>query len=235
MDHTIAALTMIINRSVDACLTSSAGSTRGLVPNKVPLHLEKIMDDIVAFSKWQADGSGIEVVAEPLPADLPDEIMMDEKWLKDDLLCVAGNVVKYSRINQKTPAVMRVAIVPSPTEGAVNLSSYSSSSVRFSFIDSGIPLSEERLINLFNRPVHSERTQVGGMGLGLFCLSEHVKALNGQYGARKRSDGREGTEIWFSVPLIVPKEGQHTLSTCPHAYTLIPKNSFFIFSLCDFS
>ena len=49
------------------------------------------------------------------------------------------------------------------------------------------------------------------MGLGLFCMSEHIKSLRGQYGARRRSDGREGTEIWFSFPLIVPEAGQQTL------------------------
>ena len=221
MEHTIAALTMIINRSVDACLSASSDSAEWIVPNKVPLHMKQVMDEIVAFSQWQADGSGIEVVADPLPADLPDEVMMDEKWLKDDLLCLAGNCVKFSRTNQKTPAMMRVAIVPSPTESAVNVPSSSSSSVRFSFIDTGLPLSEKRLTNLFNRPVHSERTQVGGMGLGLFCLSEHVKALQGQYGARKRSDGREGTEIWFSVPLIVPAAGKYILSKQPLTHNLI--------------
>ena len=128
------------------------------------------------------------------------------KWLKDDLLCLAGNAIKYSRKNQKVPALLRVAIVPSSTEGVAK-----PTSVQFSFIDSGYPLSDERLTNLFDRPVHSERMLIGGMGLGLFCLSEHVKALQGQYGARRRNDGREGTEIWFSFPLIVPEAGQFTL------------------------
>ena len=131
------------------------------------------------------------------------------KWLKDDLLCLAGNAIKYSRTNQKVPALLRVAIVPSSTEGTANL--LSPPSIQFSCIDSGYPLPDERLANLFDRPVHSERMLVGGMGLGLFCLSEHVKALQGQYGARRRNDGREGTEIWFSFPLIVPAEaGQFT-------------------------
>ena len=35
------------------------------------------MDEVVAFSQWQADGIGI--VMEPLPPDMPVEIMMDEK------------------------------------------------------------------------------------------------------------------------------------------------------------
>ena len=176
MAHTISALTMIINRSVDASKSASS-SCHGFCPNKVPVDLEKAMDEAVAFSKWQADGTGIEVVLEPLPADLPDEIMMDEKWLKDDLLCVAGNCVKYSRSNQKVPALMRVSVVPTPkvTEGKGILSG--SSSVQFSFFDSGYPQKEETLKTIFNRPLHSERMQTGGLGLGLYCLAEHMKAL----------------------------------------------------------
>ena len=208
MVHTISALTMIINRSVDAS-KSASNSGRGFVPNSVPVDLKQVMDEVMAFSQWQAEDTGIDVVMEPLPVDLPDEIMMDEKWLKDDLLCVASNAVKYSRSNQGAPAVLRVAIVPSSTEGAANVPS--AHSVQFSFIDSGYPLLDERLTNLFDRPVHNERMLVGGMGLGLFCLSGHIKALQGQYGARRRNDGREGTEIWFSFPLIVPAEaGQFT-------------------------
>ena len=174
MAHTISALTMIINRSVDASKSISS-SDRGFVPNKVPVDLEQVMDEVMAFSKWQADGTGIEVVMEPLPADLPDEILMDEKWLKDDLLCLAGNAVKHCRANQGVPALLRIAIVPSPTDEKANLPS--SPSVQFSFIDSGYPLSDERLTNLFDRPVHSERMLIGGMGLGLYCLSEHMQAL----------------------------------------------------------
>ena len=208
MEHTIAALTMIINRSVDAS-NSDSSNIYGFVPNRVPVYLKQVLDDIVAFSKWQAEDTGIEVVMEPLPADLPDEIMMDEKWLKDDLLCLASNAVKYSRTNQKVPALLRVAIIPSSTEGAASLPS--PPSVQFSFIDSGYPLADRKLKKLFDRPLHSERILIGGMGLGLFCLSGHIKALQGQYGARKRSDGREGTEIWFSFPLLIPEAGQHIL------------------------
>jgi len=174
MVHTISALTMIINRSVDAsCSKSNSG--RGFRANRVPVDLEKIMDEIVAFSKWQADGTGIDVVMEPLPTNLPDEIMADEKWLKDDLLCVASNAVKFSRSNQKVPAVMRVAIVPTPTDGISKVSS--SQSVQFTFVDSGYPLPEESLTNLFKRPKFSERMSVGGLGLGMYCLSEHMDAL----------------------------------------------------------
>ena len=160
---------MIINRSVDAT-SSDSGSGRGFFPNNVPVDLEKVMEEVMAFSKWQADGTGIDVVMDPLPADLPNEIMVDGKWLKDDLLCVASNAVKYSRANQQIPALLRVAVIPSPTNA-------SPASVQFSFIDSGYPLRDEVLTDLFNRPMHSARMQIGGMGLGLFCLGKHMQAL----------------------------------------------------------
>ena len=214
MAHSITALTMIINRSVDASKgNTSADGTRGFVPNKVPVDLDQVMDGVMAYSQWQAEDTGIDVVMENLPADLPDEIMVDEKWLKDDLLCAASNAVKYCRANQGVPALIRVSIVPSAHEEKAN--DPGPPSVLFTFLDSGYPLSDEKLKNLFDRPMHSARTQTGGMGLGLFCLSEHIKALQGQYGARRRTDGREGTEIWFSFPLVAPEAGQHTLLTHP--------------------
>ena len=219
MAHTITALTMIINRSVDAS-KSTSGSSSGIVPNKVLVDLEHLMDGVMAFSQWQAEDTGIDVVIEPLPEDLPDEIMVDEKWLKDDLLCAASNTIKYCRANQGLPALIRVAIVPPPTPAEKDVTAEKGASdvpnppsVQFSFIDSGYPLSDEKLTNIFDRPMHSDRTQSGGMGLGLFCLREHIQALQGQYGAQRRTDGREGTEIWFSFPLIVPKAGRSIFST----------------------
>ena len=204
MEHTIAALTMIINRSVDVSKSPSS-SGRGFVPNNVPMDLKKVVGEVLAFSKWQAEDTGIEVVMEPLPADLPHEIMMDEKWLKDDLLCLAGNVVKYSRANQGVPALLRVAIVQLPVEGVANVPS--PPSVQFTFIDSGYPLSDERLTNLFDRPIHSERMQAGGLGLGLFCLSEHMLALQ--------------VYRHVIIAVIVKKNCLFAVTTKPFAHLLI--------------
>ena len=69
MAHTITALTMIINRSVDASrgITTSLGGTDDFVPNKVPVDLEQIMDGVMAFSQWQADDTGMF----PIPLIVP--------------------------------------------------------------------------------------------------------------------------------------------------------------------
>lgn len=69
MAHTITALTMIIDRSVDASrgITTSLGgngtdSDGGFVPNKVPVVLEQIMEGVMAFSQWQALDTGILII-----------------------------------------------------------------------------------------------------------------------------------------------------------------------------
>ena len=97
MSHTIAALTMIINRTVDASHSASS-SARWVVPNHVPVDLEQVMDNVMAFSRWQAEDTGIQVVMDPLPIDLPDEIMMDEKVLRyhDNMYPYLSHILHYS-------------------------------------------------------------------------------------------------------------------------------------------
>ena len=131
------------------------------------------MDGVFDFIKWQAQDTGIDVTMEPIPIDVPEEILADEKWLKDDLLCVAGNAVKYSRARQGTPVQLRVSVVPP----AVRNGNETCTMLKFSFVDSGLPQTDEKLKTLFDRPEHSDRAMTGGMGLGLFCLCEHMTVL----------------------------------------------------------
>ena len=148
------------------------------------------MDGVFDFIKWQAQDTGIEVNMDPIPDQVPEEILADEKWLKDDLLCVAGNAVKYSRSRQGLPVQICVSVIPAATATGVgsgtgannnnndnNDTKSSSSMLKFSFIDSGLSLSEEKLKTLFDRPQHSDRAMTGGMGLGLFILHEHMLVL----------------------------------------------------------
>jgi K+-sensing histidine kinase KdpD len=44
----------------------------------------------------------------------------------------------------------------------------------YSVIDTGKSLNEEELHCLFDPPIQSSRSQMGGMGLGLVCLAERV-------------------------------------------------------------
>ena len=146
---------------------------------------------------WQAEGSTLSVSLEPYPDQLPTNILADFKWLREDLMCVAANALKFSQERSKVPVIVRVTIDTNDNDTTIPM-------LRFSFMDSGQSLSENRYSTLFDHPkmLSSERMGMGGMGLGLYCLRERVTAMGGRYGARKRNDGLEGTEVWFSIPLL---------------------------------
>ena len=152
------------------------------MPNKVPVDIESVIDGVFDFVKWQAQDTGIDVTMDPMPDEVPEEILVDEKWLKDDLLCVAGNAVKYSRARQCVPVHIRVSVINPAAINGTNTNSTSgvakdTSMLKFTFTDSGSPLPDEKLKTLFDRPEHSDRAMTGGMGLGLFCVCQHMLVL----------------------------------------------------------
>ena len=120
--------------------------------------------------------------------DVPEDIMTDFSWLRDNLMCIIGNAVKYS--------VASVLInVKAVSIGGIKM-------LEIGVQDSGADkLSSMQLKALFDRPIQFARENVGGMGVGLFCMGERCKALGGESGARLRLDGKPGTVVWFRIPL----------------------------------
>ena len=161
-------------------------------------------------------------------------MVADEKWLFEDLLCICANAVKYSQ-RRSDPVVIAVAMVhvgeqqgPMGVLARSERASIKSESekslvaqattvkattpmLRFSVVDSGPALPPAVLSKLFDRPVQALRTQQGGCGLGLYCLCERVAACGGSCGARPRADGKDGLEVWFTLPLVVPTSADFRL------------------------
>ena len=177
------------------------------------IEIHKLMDDVIVFMRWQAEGSSLVVTLEPLPAHLPTDILADLRWLREDLMCVAANALKFSRERSMVPVIVRLTI-DADNDGMKPM-------LCFSFIDSGYNLSKDRLLNLFDHPkmLSDERMGTGGMGLGMYCLRERVTTLGGRYGAKVRSDGLEGTEIWFSIPLLTADDSVKTFELQHHSHT----------------
>ena len=100
-----------------------------------------------------------------------------------------NNAIKYSRGSEKIVTSMRI-------ETVMGDRMFFEVSVQ----DSGCSLSKTSLRQLFDPPQQVVRGQLGGMGLGLVCLAKRVQALQGQCGARHRTDLEEGTVVWFRLP-----------------------------------
>ena len=65
--------------------------------------------------------------------------------------------------------------------------------------DEGIGIPEEARNHLF-LPFKQVQRLAGGTGLGLYSLSNRMRALKGTRGVRSRSDGKQGSVFWFGIP-----------------------------------
>ncbi len=87
----------------------------------------------------------------------------------------------------------------SPLKSTNNQKSPVTHHIRFDVEDTGIGMSAEAMGQLFS-PFKQAQRLAGGTGLGLYSLAKRVEALNGSYGVMKRSDGKQGSLFWFSIP-----------------------------------
>ena len=133
-----------------------------------------------------------------LPADLPVSVRADEKRLRQVLLNLLGNAVKFTDrgyIALRVQTVQMPGIRTSPDLGtAVRL--------RFEIEDTGIGMSEEQLRKIF-RPfeqVSDSLHREGGAGLGL-VISQHLVRL---MGGEIRVQSKPGEASLFSFELDLP-------------------------------
>ena len=71
--------------------------------------------------------------------------------------------------------------------------------LRFEIEDTGIGMSEDSMLSLFN-PFKQTQRLAGGTGLGLYSLAKRIEAMDGKYGVKNRRDLKQGSLFWFSIP-----------------------------------
>ena len=84
--------------------------------------------------------------------------------------------------------------------------------LRISVTDEGIGVSDAMMLNLF-QPFQQTMRLAGGTGLGLYSLSKRIEVLGGRFGVEKRSDGRQGSVFWFSVPYVPDEAFSNAVSS----------------------
>ncbi|HHJ14446.1 MAG TPA: response regulator [Gammaproteobacteria bacterium] len=126
--------------------------------------------------------------------DIPDRLIGDPAHLKQILLNILGNAVKFT---EEGGVALRVARVPDPQgEGRVLL--------LFSIIDSGIGIEEEareRIFEAFTQASASVTRTHGGTGLGVTIARELTELLGGSI--RLESECGIGTTFHIHIPFEV--------------------------------
>ena len=154
------------------------------------LHLPQFLRLIADIIRVKAEQKGLTFIYEEPPA-LPTAIRADEKRLRQVLLNLLGNAVRFSDRGQVT---LRVKHEPAGE---------ASERLRFEIEDTGIGIAEAQMDTLF-RPFEQAgdlHRRLGGTGLGLAISRQLVRLMGSDIGVRSRPG--VGSLFWFE--LTVPQ------------------------------
>lgn len=129
----------------------------------------QVVADVVSMMRPHATAKQLKLKAE-LAAPLPETVLTDPLHLRQVLINIIGNAIKFTDNGEVRIAARLVEEGSSPR-------------LRFDVIDTGIGMNEEQIGKLFQpfTQVDSSSTRkFGGTGLGL-CISKHLtEAMNGE-------------------------------------------------------
>ena len=162
---------------------------------EAPVDLGALVEEVVELLAPRAHGKGIELVGRVAP-DVPAEVMADAARLRQVLINLVGNAVKFTHSGGVTIEIARRAtVVPGSARIAL--------AVRDTGI--GVPAADaERIFREFEQVEQGPARRYGGTGLGLAIARQIVDSMGG----RIELDSREGvgSTFRFAVDLCLVAE-----------------------------
>ncbi|PLS69340.1 MAG: hypothetical protein CV045_02625 [Cyanobacteria bacterium M5B4] len=151
-----------------------------------PVHLQSFLRGVIEISTVRAEQKGIEFIHSFSP-DLPEGIVTDEKRLRQVLLNLLGNAIKFTDRGYVSLDVK--------CEGGTG----TEKALTFSIADTGIGMTPEQKGLLFQafQQVGDEQRKAEGTGLGLSISQRLVQMMGGEISVE--SIYGEGSRFWFTV------------------------------------
>ncbi|HTJ79273.1 MAG TPA: response regulator [Rariglobus sp.] len=155
-----------------------------------PVALRLLIEDVLDLLATQARAKQIELVYWTEP-DVPEGILGDETRLRQILLNLVGNAIKFTAAGH---VEIRVVTVPPGDDGRQRLS------VHVHDTGIGIPTDRrDRLFKAFSQVDTSTTRHYGGTGLGLAICQRLVTLMGGEIGVDSKPG--EGSDFHFTLPV----------------------------------
>lgn len=153
--------------------------------------LSGVMESIVDLNRSRAESKELNLSL-TIDRTIPETISCDGKLLRQILLNLIGNAVKFTEYGSV----------------GVKVSKHDNSQLLFEVRDTGPGIPSQAIPTLFDRFTRVEESSTrlhGGTGLGLAIAKQMVEAMKGEIGVNSQKD--KGSCFFFYLPLIsVSKE-----------------------------
>ncbi|MBI4783147.1 MAG: response regulator [Oscillatoriophycideae cyanobacterium NC_groundwater_1537_Pr4_S-0.65um_50_18] len=195
---------------INDVLDISKIEARKLEWNPHSVYLPDLLEGVVEIVGIRAEQKGVDFVYLP-DANLPEGIEVDEKRLRQVLINLLGNAVKFTDQGKVTFRVERLDQIS--LNDSDSLSGLSTTKLRFQVSDTGIGMSSEALEKIFHpfEQVSDQKRNAEGTGLGLTISQTLVQLMGSQI--QVQSQLNEGSTFFFDVELPTSAEWRPTATS----------------------
>jgi signal transduction histidine kinase/CheY-like chemotaxis protein len=158
------------------------------------VHFQTFLDGIVGIIRMRAEENNVLFKFE-VASPLPSGVKVDEKRLRQVLINLLGNAVKFT---QQGKVFLRVNAIGRQMEGETK-----QQCIRFEVEDTGVGMTAAELNKIFLpfEQVGAKEIRQAGTGLGLAISRQLVELMGGEL--LVKSEQGKGSTFWFEVVLPV--------------------------------
>ncbi len=154
---------------------------------EIEFDLRKLIEEVIELLARQAQQKGLEI-GYLIASDVPERIRGDSLRLRQVLLNLIGNAVKFTEHGEVAVRISRC------------VDDHAEFSLRIDVTDTGIGMSEDAVFHIFESFAQADRSttrRYGGTGLGLAICKQLVALMKGKIGVS--SEPGRGSNFWFTI------------------------------------
>ncbi|WP_225892497.1 hybrid sensor histidine kinase/response regulator [Nostoc sphaeroides] len=169
----------------------------------VDFHFPAFLQGVVEICRIKAEQKGIEFIYQP-DAELPEAIYADDKRLRQVLINLLGNAIKFTDKGKVVFSVKFQNLMSSKLEESLAYH------ICFKIEDSGIGIAHDQIEKIFLpfEQVGDLKKQSEGTGLGLAISQRIVDMMNSTL--EVQSQVGQGSTFWFDVKLAKSQDWKKT-------------------------